>query len=107
MDITVNPECERCGKCCDSYSFWMTNRKFDDDPTEIKRLMEYHNVEAVRGPNGELGVKVKHTCIHLEWVDGLAKWKIYDTRPLVCQEYSCRKIIEKAIAKAAINGIHL
>jgi Fe-S-cluster containining protein len=85
----------------------MTNRSFDDDPTEIKRLMEYHNVEPTRGPNGELGLKIKHNCIHLEWDNGLAKCKIHDTKPIVCKDYSCEKIIKKAIEKAALDGIYL
>jgi len=104
--MDINPICERCGKCCDTYSFWMTNRSYEDDPTEIKRLIEYHNCEPMRGANGELGIKIPMTCIHLEWDEGKAKCKIYDTRPKVCRDYSCKKIIDKAIAKA-FDGIYI
>jgi Fe-S-cluster containining protein len=104
-----NFQCERCGACCDTYSFHMTNRFFDDDPTEIKRLIEYHNCTPVKvnNPNGKdfLGIRIPQTCINLDWdKDGKSICKIHDNKPIVCNEYYCKKVIEKAVHKLA-NGL--
>ena len=102
----IEPKCERCGKCCDTYSFWMTNRSFDNDPKEIKRLAKYHGLTLMRNKKGELGIKIPMTCEHLEMIDGKATCKIHDTRPVVCQEYFCGKVIKKALEEQ-LSGICL
>jgi Fe-S-cluster containining protein len=108
--LQIEPECERCGKCCDTYSFHMSNRFFDDDPTEIKKLIEYHNCTPIRvsNPGGKdfLGIRIPQTCVHLKMVKGKAVCKIHDKRPRVCKEYFCKKVIEKALRRGA-NGIHI
>lgn len=102
MDI----QCERCGKCCDTYSFWLgKNRLADDDKLEIARLIKYHGCEPVKNEKtGELGIRIPITCEHLDLQDGKAVCKIYETRPVVCKNYFCKKVIEKAIKK---YGVHI
>jgi Fe-S-cluster containining protein len=79
----------------------MTNRSFDNDPKEIKRLAKYHNLELMRHKEtGELGIKVPMTCIHLGWDNGKSYCKIHETRPVVCKEYFCGDAIQKGIEKA-------
>jgi len=105
--MNINSICERCGKCCNTYSFWMTNRSFDDDPLEIKRLIEYHGCTPMKNKEGELGISIPMTCIHLEMIDGKATCKIHDTRPVVCKEYYCEKVIKKALEEQIANGVCL
>jgi len=86
----------------------MTNRSYDDDPTEIKRLMEYHGIKPLKNAKGELGIHVPGKCDHFEWqADGKAGCKIYETRPVVCKEYYCDKIIQKALKKVIENGTNV
>ena len=104
-------QCERCGACCDTYSFHMINRFFDDDPTEIKQLIEYHNCTPIRVPNPEgkdfLGIRIPQTCIHLERdKEGKSVCKIQDKKPIVCKNYHCKKVIEKAVRELT-NGIRI
>lgn len=75
----------------------MTNRSFDDDPKEIKRLIAYHRCIPMKDKNGELGIKIPMTCIQLGWKDGKSYCKINATKPVVCKEYYCEKIIKKAL----------
>ena len=104
MIDSIEPICERCGKCCNTYSFWMTNRSFDNDPDEIKRLATYHGLELMKHrETGELGLKIPMTCKHLGWKDGKSFCKIYKTRPVVCKKYFCGKAVELALEK--LNGI--
>jgi len=84
----------------------MTNRDFEDDPKEIKRLIEYHNCKALKNKQGEMGIKIPISCIHLGFNDGKAYCKIYETRPVVCKEYYCEKVIRKALEKLT-DGIHI
>jgi Fe-S-cluster containining protein len=85
----------------------MTNRSFDDDPREIKRLMEYHGIQPIKNSKGELGIHIPGDCKHLlkdsDWKYGCA---IYETRPIVCREYCCEKIIKKALETIA-DGVHI
>lgn len=76
----------------------MSNRSFDNDPKEIKKLMLYHNCEPMRNAQGELGIKIPMTCIHLRVEDGKSSCAIHDNKPVVCKEYFCGK---------ALNGICL
>ena len=101
MDIgrKIEPECFNCGKCCNSYSFWMTNRSFDDDPKEIKKLIEYHNCQPMKNEKGELGIKIPMTFIHLRTVDGDSQCAIQDDKPVVCREYYCGAAIAKGLEK--------
>jgi Fe-S-cluster containining protein len=79
----------------------MTNRSFDDDPKEIKRL-----IIAMKNKQGELGIKIPMTCRHLENNDeGIFACTINDTKPVVCQEYFCEKVIKTALEKEMSNGI--
>ena len=105
--IKLNPICERCGKCCDTYSFWMGNRNFDDDPKEIKRLIEYHGCIPMKNAKGELGIKIPMTCVYLEMIDGKSVCKIHDEKPVVCKEYYCERIIKKALEEQIVNGVCL
>jgi len=86
-----------------------TDRNYDDDPKEIKRLIKYHNCEPMRNINGELGIKIPMTCIHLQMIDGKSHCTIHDEKPVVCREYFCRKAIEKGLKKTLRepNGIHV
>lgn len=97
MIDSIEPICERCGKCCNTYSFWLTNRSFDNDPKEIKRLAEYHNLTVMKNKKGEMGIKIPITCKHLGWKDGKSFCKINDTKPIVCKEYFCGKAIENGL----------
>ena len=95
----LTPVCDRCGDCCRTYSFWMSNRSFDNDPKEIKKLIEYHNCEPIRNAKGELGIKIPMTCIHLRNIDGKCDCAIQDDKPVVCKEYFCERVIRKALEK--------
>lgn len=103
--IKLEPECEQCGQCCNTYSFWLTNRSYDNDPKEIKRLIEYHCCEPMKNKRGQLGIKIPMTCIELRLIDGISSCDIHDHKPVVCKEYYCEKIIKKALEK--LNGIHV
>jgi len=95
---SIEPICNNCGQCCDSYSFWLTNRDFDTDPKEIKRLAKYHGLILMKHKRtGELGIKIPITCKHLGWKNGKSFCKINDTKPVVCREYFCEKAISKAL----------
>lgn len=100
----IEPVCQRCGDCCRTYTFWLTNRSFDNDPKEIKRLAEYHNLECMKNAKGELGIKIPMTCIHLKMVDGKSECAIQDDKPVVCREYFCGKAIAKAL-EGLTNGV--
>ena len=104
--MDFEPECQRCGDCCNTYSFWLTNRSYDDDPKEIRKLIEYHNCEPMKNKKGELGIKIPMTCIHLRFIDGKSSCHIHREKPVVCQEYYCEKAIQKGLEKF-INGVHL
>jgi Fe-S-cluster containining protein len=80
----------------------MSNRSFDDDPKEIKRLIEYHGCLPTKNKKGELGIIIPLTCIHLEFIDGKSRCRIYEKRPVVCKEYFCEKVIKEALEK---NGV--
>lgn len=95
----INPECEHCGQCCNSYTFWMSNRSYDDDPMEIKRLIEYHNCKPIKNAKGELGIKIPLTCIHLRLKNGKSSCEIHENKPVVCNEYFCERVIMKALKK--------
>ena len=86
----------------------MTNRSYDDDPKEIKKLMSYHGIQPIKNAKGELGIHIKGKCEHFEWVDGKASCKIYETRPVVCKEYYCQKAkdLGKKLEELA-NGVHI
>ena len=105
--MDINPICERCGLCCKGYTVWMTNRSYDNDPREIKKLMEYHGIKPIKNAKGELGIHIPGDCEHLTEKDGLYGCKIHDTRPVVCREYHCEKIIKKALEKAITDGVHI
>jgi len=150
--MEINPICERCGLCCKGYTFWITekqydigkkeleeikseyitfwmeNRSFDEDPTEIKKLISYHNLNPLRRDDGILGIAVLRNVIELRKnirgelgihipgdckyltkdKEGIYGCTIHDTRPIVCREYACEKIIKKALEKAILtDGIHL
>ena len=119
------PELDRLSLLHEYIIFLMPNRSFDNDTKEIKRLMRYHNLIPLRGENGELGISVSvkevkifknskgelgvhipGQCEHFERIDKKASCKIYETRPVVCKEYYCKKIIDKAVQKL-VNGVHL
>jgi Fe-S-cluster containining protein len=104
--MNIEPECQRCGDCCRTYSFWMSNRSYDDDPTEIKRLIECHNCEPMRNAKGELGIKIPMTCIHLRMQDGKSSCAIHDSKPIVCKRYHCGRAIEKGLEKS-LDGVHV
>ena len=110
----MESKCERCGLCCDGYTFWMTNRSYDDDPTEIKKLIQYHGIQPIKNAKGELGIHIDTPCIHFEMVDGKSSCKIQDNKPIVCKNYYCQKVKDKAETekfvnhfKENINGIYL
>jgi len=150
--MDLNPICERCGLCCKGYTFWLTgkpydsgkkelelikseyitfwmeNRSFDEDTTEIKKLMSYHNLTPLRREDGilginvllsvikfrqnirgELGIHIPGDCNYLtKDKDNNYGCAIHEKRPIVCREYACEKIIKKALEKAAsMNGIHI
>lgn len=102
----LNPICEQCGTCCDGYTFWMTNRSYDDDPTEIKKLIEFHGLRTMKNSKGELGIHIPSKCINLEMKDGKPSCKIEAIKPVVCREYYCEKVIAKALQEAT-NGLHV
>jgi len=102
----LNPKCERCGKCCNTYTFWMSNRSYDNDPKEIKRLIEYHGCTPIKNMKGELGISIPMTCQYLAWEGSKSICKIQDKKPVVCKEYYCGKIIEQAL-KEKLNGVHI
>jgi Fe-S-cluster containining protein len=81
----------------------MSNRSFDNDPTEVKRLIEYHNCEPMRNAKGELGIKIPMTCIHLRMNDSESECAIHDDKPIVCKRYHCGKAIEEGLKK--LNGV--
>jgi Fe-S-cluster containining protein len=85
----------------------MTNRSFADDPMEIKRLIEYHGCTPICNAQGELGISIPISCIHLEMVDGKSSCKIHDTKPVVCQNYFCGKVMKTALEKSISNGVHV
>jgi Fe-S-cluster containining protein len=84
----------------------MSNREFYNDPKEIRRLIEYHGCVPMKNEKGELGIKIPLSCIHLEIIEGKSKCRINDTKPVVCREYFCEKIIKKALEKE-LNGVHV
>ena len=100
----LEPQCNRCGQCCNTYSFWLTNRSFDDDSKEIKRLIEYHNCIPMKNAKGELGIKIPMTCIHLRWDGDKSSCAVHDDKPVVCKEYCCEKIIREALEKR-LDGV--
>jgi Fe-S-cluster containining protein len=76
----------------------MSNRSYDDDPKEIKKLIEYHGCTPIKNAQGELGISIPMTCVHLGWDDeGKSFCKIHENKPVVCKEYYCGKVIEKAL----------
>ena len=78
----LNPICERCGTCCVGYTFWMTNRSYDDDPQEIKKLIEFHGLKTMKNNKGELGIHIPSKCIHFEMIDGKSSCKPFSRTPL-------------------------
>jgi Fe-S-cluster containining protein len=51
-----------------------------------------------------MGIHIPSKCINLEMVDGKPFCKIHDTRPGVCRNYFCEKVIAKALQGVA-NGL--
>ena len=84
----------------------MTNRKFDDDPTEIKKLIEYHNCIPMRRHDGVLGIQNPLTCKYLKTKKGKCLCMIQDEKPKVCADYFCKKVLDKAVKEIA-GGLHL
>jgi len=78
----------------------MTNRDFEDDPKEIKRLIQYHGCIPVKNQKGELGMSVPIKCRFLIFKDEKWTCAIEDKKPIVCKEYFCERVIKKAL-----NGI--
>lgn len=105
MTEDIQPVCQRCGLCCDGYTFRMTNRSFDNDPMGIKALMEYHGLKPLRNSKGELGVNIPGKCIHHEKRDGKSFCKIHENRPQVCRNYFCEKVIKKALEEKLVDGV--
>ena len=100
----LSPKCENCGTCCRGYTFWMTNRSYDDDPKEIKKLIEFHGLITMRNKKGELGIHIPSDCIHYGKKDGHSFCKIQDAKPVVCKEYYCEKAIRRALEES-LNGV--
>lgn len=105
--ININPECEHCGLCCNSYTFWMSNRSYENDPKEIKKLIEYHNCEPMKNAKGELGIKIPIACVHLRMNDKKSECLIHDKKPVVCKEYYCERTIKKALERQLEDGVHI
>jgi len=86
----------------------MTNRSYDDDPKEIKKLMSYHGIKPLKNKEGELGIHIPCKCEHFYEDNGKAACAIHDTRPIVCREYFCAKACElgKHLEDIA-NGVYL
>ena len=84
----------------------MTNRSYDNDPDEIKLLIAFHGLIPVRNKKGELGIHIPSECIHFEMIDGKSSCKINDTKPKVCRDYFCEKVITKALQEAT-NGLRV
>jgi hypothetical protein len=99
----IQPECDRCGLCCSTYSFWMSNRSFDNDPKEIKRLILLHGCQPMKNDKGELGISIPIKCSALIFKDGQWTCALGDKRPVVCKEYFCERMIKKALERA--NGV--
>jgi Fe-S-cluster containining protein len=102
----LEPKCEQCGLCCQGYTFWLTNRSFDNDELGIKKLMEYHGLTPLRNAKGQIGVHIPGDCVHIDKSNGKFRCKIYETRPVVCREYFCEKVIKKALEGIA-DGLHV
>jgi Fe-S-cluster containining protein len=90
--------CKRCGTCCKSLFFARKDILYDRDEKEIARLAEYHYVKTMKyvAPDGKayLAFKYPLPCIHLKEEDGVCVCTIYDTRPVICKEYLCKKARE-------------
>jgi Fe-S-cluster containining protein len=76
----------------------MTNRSYDDDRKEIKKLIEFHGLQTMRNSKGELGIHIPGNCEHYdEDEEGKSLCKIHDTKPAVCREYFCERAIKSAL----------
>ena len=104
--------CKRCGVCCSSAFFAMYNRPIDEDTEEIARWILYHGCEPMRYPteNGDvLAIKIPIPCEHLGYSEKEGyHCKIYETRPVVCKNYFCKKVKDEGVLNVIKeNGIRI
>lgn len=95
-------KCLRCGYCCMTAFFALTDIPADDDKQEIGRWIQCHGCEPMRYPSKDgkedvLAVKIPIVCQHLEQNDGVYGCKIHSTRPKVCQNYFCKRAQDEVV----------
>jgi Fe-S-cluster containining protein len=97
----MDPKCQRCGNCCKSPFIVMENIKLDDgDPRELIRYYTYHSCEPMEKEiQGKkvLAIRIPIPCKHFNQEQKTCM--IYENRPVVCKEFFCKKVIEKAVIK--------
>ena len=88
-------KCQRCGLCCKSTFFALTDVHYDDDIKEIGRWAQYHGVQITRytvDGIDRLGINIPGECKFLvKDNDGMYSCAIYEKRPEICKQYFCKR----------------
>ena len=95
--------CERCGYCCSS-AFFVLSDQDTEDKKELGRWFSYHHCDVMPypTPNGDrLGIRIPLVCKYLSFdkEKGVYQCTIYDERPLVCREYFCKRMKDQLAIK--------
>ena len=98
-------ECDRCGYCCSTLFFFLPNEGMEDKK-ELGKLFSHHHCDVMEYPTPEgkrLGIRIPLACKYLGFdkEKGVYACTIYETRPVVCKDYFCKRVKDKVAATLA------
>lgn len=85
FDLTDNGKCTGCGECC-SNLLPMTNEEI----TTIRKYIKKHNIKENKHIFPLANHLIDMTCPFLDDSKKCDKCKIYEVRPKICRDFSCR-----------------
>ena len=96
--------CKRCGHCCTSAFFALTDRPADEDNLELARWISYHGCEVMKYHSAQvnkevLSIRIPIVCQHLKRENGVYTCAIYENRPKVCRDYLCKDAMNEGVVE--------
>jgi len=94
--VEARLKCERCGYCCSTAFFFLSDQGMEDKK-ELGKWFSYHHCDVMSYPTPDgdrLGVRIPLVCKYLGFdkEKGVYQCTIYEERPLVCREYFCKRM---------------
>lgn len=90
-DYTIDGKCSECGNCC-TKALALSNKEINTIRAYIKRhgiKEQKHSINVLAKPLYDL------TCPFLDDTKPNHKCTIYEVRPLLCRDFTCRKFVQQ------------